>query len=132
MCILALFPGEKWRRLQGYWNRCLCAASQGRNFTDKELPYIQNGLPPMVNVMLIVSTKFRSARGASHQRAFMSGCLTISHACLPCLPSERTLLFWRDLCIIGREVSWERWESIELGRWERYMTGMRWQGGKSV
>ena len=104
MCILALFPAEKWRRLQGYWNRCLCAASQGRNFTDKELPYIQNGLPPMVNVMLIASTKSRSARGASQG----------------------------DLCIIGREVSWERWESIELGRWERYMTGMRWQGGKSV
>ena len=37
--------------------------------------------------MLIASTKCRSVRGASHQPAFMSSCLTISHACLPCLPS---------------------------------------------
>ena len=48
--------------------------------------------------------------------------MTISHMCLPCLPSERTLLFWRDLFVVRREVSWERWESSELG--------VRWQGGK--
>ena len=30
-------------------------------------------------VKLIASAKFRSMRGASHQPAFMSGCLTISH-----------------------------------------------------
>ena len=39
--------------------------------------------------MLIASAKSRSVRGASHQPAFMSGCLTISHTCLPCLSSER-------------------------------------------
>ena len=43
--------------------------------------------------MLIVSAKSRSARGASHQPAFMSGCLTISRTCLPCLPGKRTLLY---------------------------------------
>ena len=66
--------------------------------------------------MLIASAKSRSVREAGHQPAFMSGCLTISHTCLPCLPSERTLLFWRYLFVVGREVSWERWESSELGR----------------
>ena len=54
--------------------------------------------------MLIASAKSWSVRGASHQPAFMSGCLTISHTCFPCLPSERTLLFWRDLFVIEREV----------------------------
>ena len=29
---------------------------------------------------------------------------------------QRTLLFWRYLFVVGREVSWERWESSELGR----------------
>ena len=37
--------------------------------------------------MLIASAKSRSVRGASHQPAFMSSCLTIGHMCLPCLPS---------------------------------------------
>ena len=37
--------------------------------------------------MLIASAKSRSVRGASHQPAFMSSCLTIGHTCLPCLPS---------------------------------------------
>ena len=27
-------------------------------------------------------------RGASHHLAFMSSCLTISHACLPCVPGR--------------------------------------------
>ena len=27
-------------------------------------------------------------------------------------------------------MSWERWESSELGRWERCIGGARWQGGK--
>ena len=43
--------------------------------------------------MLIASAKPRSARGASHQPAFMSGCLTISHTCLPCLPGKGSLLY---------------------------------------
>ena len=76
----------------------------------------------MINVMLIALAKSRSVRGASHQAAFMSGCLTISHICLLCLLSERMLLFWRDLFVFGREVSWERWEKC--------MSGVRWQGGK--
>ena len=37
----------------------------------------------------IASAKSRSVRGASHQPAFMVGCLTIGHMCLPCLPSSR-------------------------------------------
>ena len=60
--------------------------------------------------MVVASAKSRSARGASHHLAFMSGCLTISHTCLP---SERKLRFWRYLFVIGREVS------SELGTWEK-------------
>ena len=60
----------------------------------------------------------------------MSGCLTISHTSFLCLPSERTLLFWSYLSVVGREVSLERWESSELGKWERRMSVVRWQGGK--
>ena len=48
----------------------------------------------------------RGARG-EHLPAFMSGCLTISNMCLPCLLSERRLLFWRCLFVVGREVSWK-------------------------
>ena len=95
----------------------------------------------MINVMLIDSAKSRGTRRASHQSAFISNCLNISHTCLPCLPSGRTLLFLSDLFVVGREVSWERWESSELrrwergegselGRWERYVRVVRWQGGK--
>ena len=64
--------------------------------------------------------------------------MTISHMCLPCLPSERTLLFLRDLFVVRREVSWERWESSELGvRWQDGKGGriVRWhspRGGKVV
>ena len=76
----------------------------------------------MTNVMLIILAKYWSLKGASHQPAFMSCCLTISHTCLTCLPSERKLLFWRGLFVVRREVSW--------GRWERCMSGVRWQGDK--
>ena len=69
---------------------------------------------------------------SSHQSVFMNGCLIISHTCLPCLPSGRTLLFWGGLFVIEREVSWETWESCELRRWERFMSGVRWQGGKAA
>ena len=41
------------------------------------------------NLTLIALAKSRSVRGASHYLAFMSSCLTISHTCLPCLPSGR-------------------------------------------
>ena len=69
-------------------------------------------------MILIASAKSRSARGASHQSAFMNTCVTVSHTCLPCLPSGGTLLFWSDLFVVGRAVSWERWKSTELERWE--------------
>ena len=36
----------------------------------------------------IAPAKFWSVRGASHQPALMGSCLTISHTCLPCLPSR--------------------------------------------
>ena len=32
--------------------------------------------------------------------------------------------------MFGREVSWERWASSELERWERCIGGVRWHGGK--
>ena len=68
-----------------------------------------------------------NGRGAFHLPAFMSSCLTISHTCLPSVLSERTLVFWRDLFVVGQEMSWEMWESSELGRWERCISGVRWQ-----
>ena len=76
--------------------------------------------------MLIVSAKSRNARGASHQPASISSCLAISH--MFCLPCGKTLLFWSDLFVVGRVVSWKRSESSELGRWERCMRVVRWQG----
>ena len=76
--------------------------------------------------MLIASAKSQSLRGASHQPAFMSGHLTIADTCLPCLLIVgEGCYFWRYLFVVGREVSWERWESSELGRWERCMTGVK-------
>ena len=61
--------------------------------------------------MLIASAKSRSARGASHQPAFMSGCLTISHTCLPCLPGKIAIL---NVAIL--EVSTSCLEEAELGK----------------
>ena len=55
--------------------------------------------------MLIALAKYRSVRGASHQPAFMSGCLTISHTCLP-----------------------REWSGV--AKWERCVSGAGWQGGK--
>ena len=49
----------------------------------------------------------------------MGSRLTISHTCLPCLPGGRTL-FWSDLLVTGKVVSWERWEGSEQGRLERW------------
>ena len=54
--------------------------------------------------------------------------LTISRACLPCLPSGRTL-FWSDLLVAGKVVSWERWDGSEYGRWERW-EGSELEDGK--
>ena len=65
----------------------------------------------------------------------MSGWLTVSHTCLPCLPG----VFLSTWCLVaileGFICCWEegelgKWESSELGRWERCMSGVRWQGGK--
>ena len=50
----------------------------------------QNGLPPMISVMLIALAKYWTGRGASHQPAFV----TISLTCFPCLASGRALVFY--------------------------------------
>ena len=47
----------------------------------------QNEIPLMVDIMRIASTKSQIVRGASNQPALMGSCLTISHTCLPCLPT---------------------------------------------
>ena len=47
----------------------------------------QNEIPLMVDIMRIASTKSQIVRGAPNQPALMGSCLTISHTCLPCLPS---------------------------------------------
>ena len=46
--------------------------------TTRELPWAQNGLPPMVNIMRVASAKSRNMKEASHQPTFMGSCLTIS------------------------------------------------------
>ena len=81
-------------------------------------------------LLLITSAKSWNARGAPHQPTFLSSCQTISHTCLPCLLGRRTLLFWSNLFVFWRVVSRERWKSSQMGRWERCMSVVRWQGGK--
>ena len=66
--------------------------------------------------MLIASTKCQSSRVASHQLASMSCHLTIGDTCLPCLFSQRRLLYWRCLFVVGREVSWEGGKGVWLER----------------
>ena len=51
--------------------------------TAREPRWEQNGLFPMVNIMLVASAKSRSAREASHQSAFMGSCLNISQMWQP-------------------------------------------------
>ena len=52
------------------------------------------------------------------------------------------LCLYVNLYVVGKVVSWERWESIGLGKcecgegselesWERCVRVVRWQGGKS-
>ena len=48
---------------------------------------------------------------------------------MPCLPSGRTL-FWSDLLVAGKVVSWERWDGSEYGRWERW-EGSELEDGKA-
>ena len=76
-------------------NRVGSLGSWGRNLTARETPLEQNGLTPMVSIVQIVLAKCRSARAASHQPAFMGSCLTISHMCMPGLPSK-----WISPCIL--------------------------------
>ena len=76
-------------------NRVGSLGSWGRNLTAREPPLEQNGLTPMVSIVQIVLAKCRSARAASHQPAFMGSCLTISHMCMPGLPSK-----WISPCIL--------------------------------
>ena len=108
------------------WKAESGVGSQDRNVMDKGLPYNQNGLPPMINAMLIVWAKSGGARRGSHQPGFMGSCLAISHSCLLCLTSGTTLLFWNNLFVVWRVVSWEG------GRCGRVMSCKGWKGGKVV
>ena len=55
------------------------------------------------------------AREASHQPTFMGNCLTISHSCLPWLPSGRV-----SPCVPGViEWSGDAWGAVDVGhRWD--------------
>ena len=79
--------------------------------------------------------------GSSHQPAFTGSWLTISHIHIPCLPSGRTL-FWSDILVTGRVLSWERWKVVswrggkgkEIVKWQvrRGWRVVRWLGGKGA
>ena len=70
--------------------------------------------------MLIASAKSRSTRGASHQPAFMGGCLTISKTCLPCPPSGRV-----SPCVPGViEGNEDAWGAIMWGVGEMLVYGI--------
>ena len=81
--------------------------------------------------MRIASAKSQSARGASHQPAYMGSCLTISHTCLPRRRSGRTL-FWSNLLVAGKVVSREGEKGRRVVSWEGEKGGriVRWQGAK--
>ena len=68
----------------------------------REPPWEQNGVPSMISIMRVALAKSWSARGSSHQPACLSSSLNISHTCLPCLPSGKTLVFLSDLFVVGR------------------------------
>ena len=114
ICDMLDWPNEQHGRLSLQWSVIVSREGRFFNFWYCE-----------PSVMPIASAKSQSTRGASRQPAFMSGYLTISHTCLSCLLSGRRLLFWRCLFVVGRKVSWKRWESSELGRWKRRMTGVK-------
>ena len=61
----------------------------------------------------------------------MGSCLTISHTCLPRLPSGRTL-FWSNPLVAGKVVSREREKGRRVVSWEGEKGGriVRWQGAK--
>ena len=84
----------------------------------------------MINAMLIASDNFWNASGASHQPAFIGSCLTISHICLPCLPSRKVANLQSGKS--GRIV---RWQVQRGGRVVRRQVGKggrvaKWQGGR--
>ena len=66
------------------------------------------------------------------QLFWVAAWILVTCVCPVYLGSERRLLFWRCLFVVGRKMSWERWDSSKLGRWERCMTWVKWQGGKCV
>ena len=53
---------------------------------------------------ILLTAKSRSARGASHQPAFIGNCLTIRHKCLPCQVSRRDSPCVLCLLMIGLTV----------------------------
>ena len=92
-------------------------------------------------VVLIASAESWSARGASHQPAFMGSCLAFSHTCLPCLPSGRIsptcVLFPLMIGLMRNDGSVDGrggygWWLVAGGRWvDRalvggYVVGGRW------
>ena len=85
-------------------------------------------------MMLIAQAKSRSARGESYQPSCMASCLAISHTCLPCLPSRRTLL-QSHLLVTGKALSCERSEGSEQGGFKRREGGVlgrwvQWEGSE--
>ena len=84
---------EMWENTISGGRGGACENSMGLSMYDG--PIIETVKYILVNVwcMLdwivtqIASAKSCSVRGASHQPAYMSSCLTISYKCLPCLPS---------------------------------------------
>ena len=62
--------------------------SKGGYLMAREPPWEQNGLLYVVNIMQIISAKSHNVRETSHRPAFIGRSLTISHTCLPCLPSR--------------------------------------------
>ena len=60
----------------------------------REPPWEQNGLPPMFSIMQIPSAKCQSARGASHQSAFMGSCLLVTRVCPVYLVDKLVLVFY--------------------------------------
>ena len=63
-------------------NRIRCLGSWGRNLKTREPTWEQNGLTPMFNIMQIALAKCWSARGVSHEPAFMDSCPTITSHCV--------------------------------------------------
>ena len=113
-CVWVLIVGSVCVEICRSWahweSRVRCEGSCGRNLTAREPQWKQNGLPSMVDIMQMVLTKSHRARGASHQSAFVGVCLTISHTCLPCLPSR-----WPSPCVLWFKFDGEYMQFYEMG-----------------